>query len=179
MKKLSLKALIRNKELAEIAEEIYTRAKEEEKAPEPDEVAGHLVVSGMNVVKDYDLRAKREDKVEESKERGGWTLFINRAGDRCHAVHPSGAMYIPPTLEHLKGVRQEEHSINWFANEAAKVLGGGGNKNEKAYREIETGEQAEGGRQEGGGGEMRQAEEGEEKSPGASSGPGPPGHLLL
>lgn len=80
---------------------------------------------GICVFDQFDLRAKRSTKqyfAERNKE--SWTLYINRKGSLCHAVHKKGTMMVLESPEAYHDCFQVEHAINYFVNHVREITSG-------------------------------------------------------
>lgn len=69
----------------------------------------------------FDLRQPRALKQTTARNNKTWTLFINRKGSLCHAVHQSGALIILESPQDLHNCFHEEYAMNYFINHIREI----------------------------------------------------------
>lgn len=80
--------------------------------------------TGVELNLDYDLRSSRRAKKELAAVNPSWTLFVNKRGSLCYAVHKNGVCVILEAPAHYHGCLHEEYAANYFLNTIKETMVG-------------------------------------------------------
>lgn len=78
----------------------------------------------VQVYTQFNLREPRINKQYVASKNPGWTLYINKKGSLCHAVHKTGSLLLLEAPDYYNNCFHDEHVTNYFVNHIRSIAKG-------------------------------------------------------